>query len=82
MEVLILVTPLGSPEEVSVYISRALSSCEVYSSSEYIIARTKVGSPFELKRVLDRIRRCRGVLKVEYMVARSSRRRTSTDISC
>ncbi|MEZ0249160.1 MAG: hypothetical protein ABWJ97_07775 [Thermoproteus sp.] len=82
MEVLILVTPLGPPEEVSMYISRALGSCEIYSSSEYIIARTRVGNPSELKRVLDRIRRCRGVLKVEYMVARPSRRRPSADISC
>jgi len=73
MEVLILVAHLGWPDEISSYISKSPNVSEVYSSpSGYIVARASVEGPSDLKTLLGRIRRCRGVLKVEYMVARRS----------
>ncbi|AEA13014.1 hypothetical protein TUZN_1546 [Thermoproteus uzoniensis 768-20] len=71
MEVLILVSHLGWPDEVSSYISKAPGVSEVYSSqSGYIVARARVESPSDLRELLSFVRRCRGVLRVEYMVAR------------
>lgn len=63
-----------------IYISKAPGISEVYTtSSDVVVARADVSGPSELKKLIASIRRCRGVLKVEYMIAR---RRASTSTSC
>ncbi len=80
MEVLFLISHLGDAEELPKYISKAPGISEVYITPHgVVVAKADVSSSSELKRLIKHVRRCRGVLRVEYLIAR---RRLSANTSC
>ena len=80
MEVLFLISHLGDAEELPKYISKAPGVSEVYTTPQgVIVAKADVSSPSELRRLMAYVRKCRGVIRVEYLIAR---RPASRGTSC
>lgn len=71
MELLILAAVAGGGEKLAFRLSGIPQIREAYEShAGYVVVKARVEDAGEVRRVVDAVRRCPGVLRVDFMIAR------------